>query len=89
MIIAFTIIYKENIYAQMTVYNPSTSLIDINNITSWIYADGFHDGFMISSLWNGMFPKGSNIGAIFSEGIILGGKVNDGQAPLARLSTGF
>ena len=86
MIIAFNINYKENIYAQMTVYNPSTSLIDINNITSWIYADGFHDGFMISSSWNGMFPKGSNIGAIFSEGIVWGGKVNDGQLPLVRVN---
>ena len=30
------------------------------------------------------FPKGSNIGAIFAEGIVWGGKVNDGQSPTGK-----
>ncbi|MEJ2614198.1 MAG: hypothetical protein P8Z35_04510 [Ignavibacteriaceae bacterium] len=94
MSIAFTMNYIENIYAQYLnkeiimrpVFNPSASLVDINNITSWVWADGFHDGFFISSSLNGMFPKGSNIGAIFSEGIIWGGNISDGQSPLVRVS---
>ncbi|MFZ0453988.1 MAG: T9SS type A sorting domain-containing protein, partial [Ignavibacteriaceae bacterium] len=30
--------------------------------------------------------KGSNIGVIFAEGIVWGGKVNDGQSPLVRVN---
>ena len=93
MIIAYTVSYMENIYTQninkqisiRPVSSPSASLVDINNITSWVGAAGFHDGY-ISGWWNGMFPKGSNIGAIYTEGIVWGGKVNDGQLPLVRVN---
>ncbi len=65
--------------------NPASNVVDINNITSWVGSDGFHD-WVVSGSWNGMFPKGSNIGAIFAEGIVWGGKVNDGQNPLIRVN---
>ncbi len=51
---------------------------DINNITSWVDERGFHHWVIGGGSWNGAFPNGSNLGVIFSEGIIWGGKVNDG-----------
>ena len=65
--------------------NPASNVVDINNITCWVGSDGFHD-WVISGSWNGMFPKGSNIGAIFAEGIVWGGKVSDGSSPLVRVN---
>ncbi len=68
-----------------TTDNPASSVIDINNITTWVNDYGFHD-WVISSSWNGEFPKGSSIGTIFAEGIMWGGQVHDGQDPLVRVN---
>jgi hypothetical protein len=68
-----------------TATNPASSVVDINNITSWVGADGFHD-WVVASSWNGAFPKGSNIGTIYAEGIVWGGQVHDGQTPLVRVN---
>jgi len=65
--------------------DPASSIVDINNITCWVGADGFHD-WVVSSSWNGAFPKGSSLGAIFAEGIVWGGKVQDGQTPVVRVN---
>lgn len=62
---------------------PVQTNLNINNITSWVRADGFFD-WAIEGSWNGTFPKGT-IGAIFSEGIVWGGFVNDGQTPVLRV----
>ena len=35
--------------------------------------------------WNGAFPNGSNVGAIFAEGVVWGGKVSDGKSPVVRV----
>lgn len=63
---------------------PSTTIVDVNNITMWIRDDEFHDWLEASS-WNGTFPKGT-AGFIFSEGILWGGLVNDGSLPLVRVN---
>ncbi len=68
-----------------TAVNPASSVSDINNITSWVGSDGFHD-WVVSGSWNGEFPIGSGVGAIFAEGIVWGGLVNDGQSPLVRVN---
>jgi hypothetical protein len=65
--------------------NPGQSLIDINNITTWVSQEGFHD-WVVASSWNGAFPNGTAAGAIFSEGIVWGGKVNDGSSPTVRVN---
>jgi hypothetical protein len=67
-----------------TANNPAQSLIDINNITCWVSQEGFHD-WVVGGSWNGMFPNGVNAGAIFSEGIVWGGQVNDGNSPIVRV----
>ena len=65
--------------------NPASSVVDINNITSWVGSDGSHSQYVGGGSWNGSFPKGSDIGVIYAEGIVWGGKVNDGQTPLIRV----
>ncbi len=75
---------KKNKLNKITV-DPGQSVMDINNITSWVSAEGFHD-WVVASSWNGAFPNGVNAGAIFSEGIVWGGQVNDGSSPLIRVN---
>ncbi len=70
---------------QKVTDNPQQSLIDINNITCWVGADGYHD-WLVGGSWNGAYPNGVNAGAIFSEGIVWGGKVNDGNSPVVRVN---
>ena len=66
--------------------DPSQSVISINNITTWVGDDGFHDWVVGGGSWNGAFPNGAAAGGIFSEGIVWGGKVNDGQNPTVRVN---
>ncbi len=70
---------------QKTTVNPSQSLININNATMWVAEDGFHD-WVVASGWNGAFPTGTTVGAIFAEGIVWGGLVNDGSTPTVRVN---
>ena len=68
-----------------TTADPGQSVVNINNITTWVGDDGFHD-WVVASSWNGAFPKGKPVGAIFSEGIVWGGKVKDGSSPVVRVN---
>ncbi len=67
--------------------NPNKSIMDINNITSWIRNDGFHPWVIEKTkynIFNGTFPKGKG-GLIFSSGILWGGLVMDGSEPVVRV----
>ncbi len=66
-----------------TAADPVSTVLDINNITSWITSDGFMPA-VVGQSWNGTFPKGT-VGAIYQEGIVWGGIVNDGQSPPVRV----
>ena len=68
-----------------TAVDPSQSVVDINNITSWVANTGFHD-WVVASSWNGAFPNGTNAGAIFAEGLVWGGQVSDGTSPTIRVN---
>lgn len=59
-----------------------TTLMDINNITGWISGSGLQHGG--AGDWNGTFPKGT-AGFIWTEGIVWGGKVNDGLPKTLRV----
>ena len=63
--------------------NKSETLVNINNITSWIHGDGFHP-YDRTEFGNGAFPKGTG-GFIFTEGIVWGGKVNDDRPRVLRV----
>ncbi len=67
----------------LTASNPSETPMDINNITSWLRGDGYHDP-IVSLSWNGSFPKGT-AGFIYAEGVVWGGKVDDGISPVVRV----
>lgn len=67
-----------------TTDNPKQSLININNATMWVTDEGFHD-WVVASSWNGAFPNGTTVGAIFAEGIVWGGQVSDGSSPVIRV----
>ena len=68
-----------------TLVDSAQSPMDINNITCWVGSDGYHD-WVVGGSWNGAFPNGANAGAIFAEGIVWGGKVNDGLSPALRVN---
>lgn len=70
---------------QKTTLDPRQSLMNINNVTMWVTEEGFHD-WVVASSWNGAFPNGSSIGAIFAEGVVWGGQVNDGRSPVVRVN---
>ena len=70
---------------QKTTLNPAQSLLNINNATMWVTEEGFHD-WVVASGWNGAFPNGTTVGAIYAEGIVWGGKVSDGASPIVRVN---
>lgn len=76
---------KQHRVIQKVTSAPSQSLIDVGNITSWVRTDGLHY-WNVASSWNGAYPNGASAGAIFSEGIMWGGIVNDGQSPAVRVN---
>ncbi len=67
-----------------TAVDPYQSLINVNQASMWVTAEGFHD-WVVASGWNGAYPFGTQIGAIFAEGIIWGGIVSDGTGSPVRV----
>jgi hypothetical protein len=56
--------------------NPFYTIIDVGTLATWVDGTGSGQG--------GLYPKGK-AGFIFSEGILLGGLVSDGQSPALRV----
>ncbi len=69
-------------YAQ----NPKQSVINISKITTWVREDGFHDWVVGNEEFNGAYPNSLPVGVIFSEGIVWGGLIYDGQSPIVRVN---
>lgn len=67
----------------ITQNDPVTSVMNINNITSFVDNKGFHN-WVIGQSWNGTYPKGT-AGVVYAEGIVWGGKVKDGDSPEIRV----
>lgn len=88
----FTVIIFLSILINSTsnAQDPSQSLINISKITSWVKDDGFHDWLLIfagnKSYFNGSYPNGLPVGVVFSEGIVWGGLVYDGQPTKVRVN---
>lgn len=68
---------------QSTLADPITSVVDVNNITSFVDSKGYHNN-IIGASYNGTFPKGT-AGVVYQEGIVWGGKVNDGGPQTIRV----
>ncbi|HEY9165220.1 MAG TPA: T9SS type A sorting domain-containing protein [Candidatus Kryptonia bacterium] len=67
-----------------SVAGQSLTLIDANNLTSWVQADALFPP-IINGSFNGAFPKGVNAGFVFQDGIVFGGLVSDGSSPILRI----
>ncbi len=67
--------------------NPKQSIMDINNITLWVGDNGFHDWLIKSEdeYFCNSYPKGT-AGTMFTEGILWGGKVFDGNEKIIRVN---
>lgn len=74
---------KKNHGIRTVTGTPTQTIVDINNMTTWVRSDGFFD-WAIDNSWNGTYPKGT-IGDIYSQGIVWGGFVRDGQTPELRV----
>ncbi len=70
---------------QKTTVDPAQTLMNINNATMWVTEEGFHD-WVVASGWNGAFPTGTTVGAVFAEGMVWGGQVSDGSSPVVRVN---
>lgn len=75
---------KKPMLLKTSAVNPQQSILNINNATMWVTKEGFHD-WVVASSYNGAFPTGSSVGAIFAEGIVWGGQVSDGGSQFIRV----
>ena len=71
--------------AGTTPNSLTTTLMDANNLTSWITDDYLTWPPMIDGAFNGSFPKGVNAGIVFQDGIVFGGLVHDSSSPSLRV----
>lgn len=65
--------------------HPRETILDVNNMTTWLQNDGFFPWIDAFSHVNGSFPK-STSGAVFAQGIVWGGIVRDGKTPSVRVN---
>jgi len=69
--------------ASQPLDEPRRTILNINNITTWVEDNGLFP--TITHEWrNGTYPKGT-AGVIYAEGIVWGGKVNDGRRSSLRV----
>jgi hypothetical protein len=63
---------------------PASTLININNIAGWIRNDGWSARVPSSGNSGVYYPRGTST-AIFQDGIVWGGNVNDGGSQVLRV----
>jgi len=78
----------EEFFFKTTAAGVTQTIMNVNNITSWISVISSPGGLgwppLIRNSWNGTFPRGSGVGMIYREGLMIGGLVNDGSLPVLR-----
>jgi len=78
----------EEFFFKTTAAGVTQTIMDVNNITSWLSVISSPGGLgwppLIRNSWNGTFPRGSGVGMIYREGLMIGGLVNDGSLPVLR-----
>jgi len=79
LIIAF--LYNSPLFSQ----DPKQSVINVSKITSWVEDNGFHD-WIVADNFNGSYPNELPVGVVFTEGILWGGLVYDGQDQKVRVN---
>lgn len=69
---------------KLTGTGPFATLVNINNVAMWIRHDGFSARNPNSGNSGVSFPRGTST-AIFADGLIWGGNVNDGGSQVLRV----
>ncbi|MCH8288722.1 MAG: hypothetical protein IID12_06415 [Candidatus Marinimicrobia bacterium] len=69
-------------YADAT--GPTETVLNINSLESWVATNGFFDA-IVGGGWNGSYPRGTQVGVIFREGIVWGVKVTDDEVLRVRV----
>ncbi|RMD95318.1 MAG: hypothetical protein D6813_00600, partial [Calditrichaeota bacterium] len=66
---------------------PRSTLLNINSLAVWLRADGFSSRDPRTGNSGVFFPRGlgTNAAVIFTDGILWGGLVQDGQTPTLRV----
>ncbi|CUS79937.1 Por secretion system C-terminal sorting domain-containing protein [Candidatus Kryptonium thompsonii] len=79
---------EEFFFGKSTAAGVTSTIVDVNNITSWVSVVSSPGGLgwppLIKNSWNGTFPRGSGVGMIYREGLMIGGLVDDGGSPTLR-----
>lgn len=63
---------------------PMATLVNINNFSMWIQADGISGHNPFTDETSVVYPRGT-VGVIWQDGIVWGGFVRDGQVPELRV----
>ena len=74
---------KKHSLSRQSSFEPDGTLMNINNISMWIYANG-ESAFNPDGDWGVIYPRGT-AGVVFADGLIWGGKVKDGSIPEIRV----
>ena len=63
---------------------PNATLVNVNDISAWIRSDGLSGNNPYTQGTGVIYPRGT-AGVVFSDGILWGGFVKDGQSPELRV----
>ena len=66
------------------VGSPISTLLNVNNMSMWIRADGWSARDPKTGGSGVLFPRGISAGVIFADGLVWTGLVKDGQTPILR-----
>ena len=73
-----------NTIARETYGSPAQTVLNINNISAWIWDDGISGHNPIIDASGVIYPRGT-AGVIFQDGIVWGGYSRDGLSPSLRV----
>ena len=63
---------------------PSATLVNVNDMSAWIQSDGLSGNNPYTQGTGVIYPRGT-AGVVFTDGILWGGFVKDGQSPELRV----
>lgn len=75
---------SSTVLTKETILPYTATLVNINNFSMWIRADGWSGRNPFTGDAGAFFPRGT-VGVIFQDGIVWGGYVQDGSTPSLRV----
>jgi len=68
-----------------TTGTPNATLLNINNVAYWVRSNGISAHDPNTNASGVYFPRGVGAGVIYTDGLVWGGMVQDGQQPMKRV----